>query len=153
MDIKHLIAKVACLLVGNGDSIRSWSDPWILDLPDLTPTPKVDANLDIALVVSQLISLDQSNQDISKLRLLFEKHVIDLIQKILIPNYPIEDSWSWTATNLEFFLLSQLISFVGKALLPRTLTPLGFKYGKPKFMSASKCIYEELLSMFCLLKR
>ena len=103
MDIKHLIAKVACLLVGNGDSIRSWSDPWILDLPDLTPTPKVDANLDIALVVSQLISLDQSNQDISKLRLLFEKHVIDLIQKILIPNYPIEDSWSWTATNFRIF--------------------------------------------------
>ena len=50
--IKHLIAKAACLLVGNEDSIRTWSDPWIPDLPSFTPTPKVDANLDIALVVS-----------------------------------------------------------------------------------------------------
>ena len=49
---KHLIAKAACLLVGNGNSIRTWIDPWILDLPGFIPTSKVDANPDIALVVS-----------------------------------------------------------------------------------------------------
>ena len=52
--IKHLIAKAVCLFVGNEDSIRTWSDPWILDLPTFTPTPTVDANTDIALVVLAL---------------------------------------------------------------------------------------------------
>lgn len=108
MVIKHLIAKVACLLVGNRDSIRTWSDSWIHDLPSFTPTPKVDANPDIALVVSQLLTPDWSNWDISKLRLLFEEHVIDLIQKTPIPSCPMEDSWSWTATNSRFFFSFKL---------------------------------------------
>ena len=72
LGIKHLIAKAACLLVGNEDSIRTWSDPWILDLPSFTPTPKVDTNSDIALVVSQFLTPNRSSWDISKLRLLFE---------------------------------------------------------------------------------
>ena len=54
LGIKHLIAKAVCLLVGNEDSIRTWSDPWIPVLPTFTPTPKVDANTDIALVVLAL---------------------------------------------------------------------------------------------------
>ena len=62
MGIKHLIAKATWRLVGNGDSIRTWLDPWILDLPS-------------------------------------------------------------------------------------------FRFGNPKFMSASRYIYGELLPMFCLLKR
>ena len=103
MGIKHLIIKAACLLVGNGDSIRTWSDLWIPDLPSITPTPKVDANLDFALVVSQLFTPNRSSWDISKLRLLFEEHVVDLIQKILIPSCHMEDSWSWIATNFELF--------------------------------------------------
>ena len=90
-------------LFGNGDSIRTWSDLWIPDLPSITPTPKVDANLDFALVVSQLFTPNRSSWDISKLRLLFEEHVVDLIQKILIPSCHMEDSWSWIATNFELF--------------------------------------------------
>ena len=103
MGIKHLIAKAACLLVGNGDSIRTWSDLWIPDLLSFTPTPKVYANLDIALVVSHLLTPNQSSWDISKLRLLFEEHVVDLIQKIPISSYHIKDSWSWITTNSGLF--------------------------------------------------
>ena len=103
MGIKHLIAKATCLLVGNGDSIRTWSDLWIPDLLSFTPTPKVYANLDIALVVSQLLTPNRSSWDISKLSLLFEEQVVDLIQKIPIPSYPMEDSWSWTTTNSGLF--------------------------------------------------
>ena len=103
MGIKYLIAKAACLLVGNGDSIRTWSDLWIPDLLSFTPTPKVYANLDIALVVSHLLTPNQSSWDISKLRLLFEEHVVDLIQKIPISSYPMKDSWSWITTNSGLF--------------------------------------------------
>ena len=103
MGTKHLIAKAACLLVGNGNSIRTWIDPWIPDLPGFILTPKVDVDLDIALVVSQLLTPNQSSWDIPKLSLLFEEHVVELIQKIPIPSCPMEDSWSWTATNSGFF--------------------------------------------------
>ena len=103
MGIKHLIAKATCLLVGNGDSIRTWLNLWIPDLLSFTPTPKVNANPDIALVVSHLLTPNQSSWDISKLRLLFEEHVVDLIQKIPIPSCPMKDSWSWIATNSGLF--------------------------------------------------
>ena len=103
MGTKHLVAKAACLLVGNGNSIRTWIDPWIPDLPGFIPTTKVDANPDIALVVSQLLTPNRSSWDIPKSSMLFEEHVVELIQKIPIPSYPMEDSWSWTATNSGFF--------------------------------------------------
>ena len=99
---KHLIAKAACLLVGNGNSIRTWIDPWIPDLPGFIPTLKVDANPDIALVVSQLLN-PNSSWDIPKLSMLFKEHVVELIQKMPIPSCPMEDRWSWTVTNSGCF--------------------------------------------------
>ena len=134
MGIKHLIAKATCLLVGNGDSIRTWSDLWIPDLLSFTLTPKVYANPNIALVVSHLLTPNQSSWDISKLRLLFKEHVVDLIQKIPIPSCPMKVGLGLQQT-LGYFLSSQLIGFVGKALLPQTLTILGVRFGNLKFMS------------------
>ncbi|XP_075640489.1 uncharacterized protein LOC142612257 [Castanea sativa] len=51
MGIKHLVAKAACFQVGNGASIRIWSDPWIPNFPGFIPTPKEGANSDLALVL------------------------------------------------------------------------------------------------------
>ena len=100
---KRLIAKAACLLVGNGNSIRTWIDPWIPDLPGFIPTLKVDANPDIALVVSQLLNPNSNSWDIPKLSMLFEEHMVELIQKMPIPSCPMEDRWSWIATNSRCF--------------------------------------------------
>ncbi|XP_065629740.1 uncharacterized protein LOC136067578 [Quercus suber] len=103
LGIKHIIAKAACIVLGNGDSIRIWSDPWILDLPGYIPSPKVDADLDLALVVSQLFSSDHSRWDIHKLNYFFDETVVDLILKIPIPINQFEDSWSWMVTNSGSF--------------------------------------------------
>ena len=63
--------------------------------------------------------------------------MVELIQKIPIPSCPMEDSWSWIATNSEFFFLSSsLFGCVGMALLPQISTSLEARFGDPKFMSA-----------------
>ena len=35
--VKYILLNGSCNLVGDGDSILVWDDPWILDLPSLTP--------------------------------------------------------------------------------------------------------------------
>ena len=58
LGIRNLLAKAACFQVGNGASIRIWSNPWIPNLPGFIPSPKEGANSDLALVVSQLLMLE-----------------------------------------------------------------------------------------------
>ena len=140
---KHLIAKASCLLVGNGNSIRTWIDSWIPDLPGFIPSPKVNANPDIALVVSQLLNPNSSSWDIPKLSMLFKEHVVELIQKMPIPSCPMEDRRSWTATNSRCFSVKSAYWLCRDGSPPRILTSLEARYGDPKFMSALSCIYGE----------
>ena len=103
LGIKHIIAKAACIVLGSGDSIKIWFDPWIPDLPGYIPSPKVDANPDLSLVVSQLFSSNHSRWDIHKLNYFFDETVVGLILKIPIPINQSEDSWSWIVTNSRSF--------------------------------------------------
>ena len=77
---KHLLFEAACLLVGNGESIRTWSDPWVPNLPGFIPSPKAGVNPDLALIVSQLLNQDCSGWDIAKLRHFFEDSMVDNIR-------------------------------------------------------------------------
>lgn len=103
MGIKNLVAKAACLQVGNGASIRTWFDPWIPNLPGFIRSLKEGANSDLALVVSQLLTLDRRNWDMSKLNYLFEEPVVELILNIPIPVFQNEDCWAWTASKFGLF--------------------------------------------------
>ncbi|KAL0011518.1 hypothetical protein SO802_006626 [Lithocarpus litseifolius] len=66
MSIRHLVAKAACFQVGNGASIRIWSDPWIPNLLGFIPSPKEGSNSDLALVVLQLLTPEQRKWDTAK---------------------------------------------------------------------------------------
>ena len=85
--------------MGNGESIRTWSDPWVPNLPGFIPSPKVGANLNLALIVSQLLNQDQSGWDITKFWHFFEDSVVDRIMQVPLPSFPSADCWSWTLTN------------------------------------------------------
>lgn len=84
---KQIISRGACILVGNGNFIGIWNDPWILDLSQFIPRPKEDANIDNALIVSQLLRQDRCNWDTQKLRELFDDDTIVHIWKIPISSF------------------------------------------------------------------
>ena len=94
---KQLIARWACILVGNGNSIRTWDDPWFPNLPHFIPIPKEDANANNALIVSQLFTQDKCSWDSHKSEGLFDDVTINHIQKY---------SFHYTSTKINETLSS-----------------------------------------------
>ena len=87
------------MLVGDGNSIRIWEDPWVPDLQGFIPTPKNGVDLNGILLVSQLFNSDFSGWDVHKLNWWFENSTIDLILKIPIFQTSNKDQWAWTYTS------------------------------------------------------
>ena len=77
--------------MGNDESIRTWLDLWVLNLPDFIPSPKVGVNPDLALIVSQLLNQDRSGWDIAKLYNFFKALVVDIIMQVPLPSFPSVD--------------------------------------------------------------
>ncbi|XP_075650115.1 uncharacterized protein LOC142620668 [Castanea sativa] len=115
-----------------------WSDPWIPDLPGFIPSPKVDANPDLALVVLQLLSSDRSRWDIPKLNYFFEEPVVDLILKIPIPIYQTEDSWSWIVTNSGSFSAKSTYWLCRAAATPSNIDAIRGQIWKTKLHERHK---------------
>nr|POE93949.1 hypothetical protein CFP56_27826 [Quercus suber] len=70
-----------------------------LDLPSFVPKPKLEANSNDVLIVSQLFDQNSDSWNLQKLRDLFDEHDLEAIQKVLIPSHSQVDNWIWTATN------------------------------------------------------
>ena len=83
------------MLIGDGNTIRIWDDPWILDLQGFIPKPKGGINPDEILLVSQLLNSDHNAWDIHKLKQWFEDSEIELILKIPLSSCVVEDGWTW----------------------------------------------------------
>ena len=49
---RHILLAAACKQVSNGESIVTWEDPWVPDLPNYKPMPLSPENLSKCLVVS-----------------------------------------------------------------------------------------------------
>ena len=94
--IKQLIAQGACMLIGSGESIRIWEDPWIPNLPLFWPNLCENASMDGALVVSQLLDHSRIRWDFSKLRALFDDAKVASICQIPLPINVRSDKWIWT---------------------------------------------------------
>uniref|UniRef100_A0A2N9J6I4 Reverse transcriptase domain-containing protein n=1 Tax=Fagus sylvatica TaxID=28930 RepID=A0A2N9J6I4_FAGSY len=96
---KPLMARRACKLVGSGDRILVWDDPWIPSLPSFLPRPAVPSNSIQCLVVSQLMNHSKTAWDLGKLKFLFDDETIKAI--LNIPKWSIaqEDGWIWVKTN------------------------------------------------------
>ena len=87
------------MLVGDGNSIRIWEDPWVPELHEFIPSPKNGVNLNGIILVSQLFNSNLSGWDVHKLNWWFESSTVDLILKIPIFPTNYKDQWAWTYTS------------------------------------------------------
>ena len=79
---KPLMARGACKLVGSGDRILVWDDPWIPSLPSFLPHPAVPSNSIQCLVVSQLMNHSKTAWDLGKQKFMFDDETIKAILNI-----------------------------------------------------------------------
>ena len=65
---KSILSKGACLMIGDGNNILVWDDPWIPGCEGFLLTPKERTTSTSSLVVSQLITPDKSGWDMNLLK-------------------------------------------------------------------------------------
>jgi hypothetical protein len=95
---KSLLARGACKLVGSGDSILVWNEPWIPGLPDFKHVPKASLDIIPCLTVAQLMNEAKSQWNQNMLSSLFDQDTILAIQNI--PRWRVnqQDRWIWLKT-------------------------------------------------------
>ena len=92
---KQLLSKGACMMVGDGNNILVWSDPWIPDCEGFIPRSKEDNNSIDCLVVSQLFNPSCTGWDELKLQSLFGPRDVQAIKRISISTGSLSDRWVW----------------------------------------------------------
>ena len=94
--IKQLIAQGTCIMIGSGDFVCIWEDPWIPNHPNFRPNLREHAFMGGAIVVSQLLDHSKTQWDISKLRSIFDDATVTSICQIPSPLNVCSDKWIWT---------------------------------------------------------
>uniref|UniRef100_A0A2N9GPX3 Reverse transcriptase zinc-binding domain-containing protein n=1 Tax=Fagus sylvatica TaxID=28930 RepID=A0A2N9GPX3_FAGSY len=96
--VRYILAKGACHLVGSGDNILVWRDPWIPNLLDYLPQPRDNVELQ-CLAVAQLMNHDKLGWDENKLKDLFNEETVLAIKNIPRWSREQEDKWVWLKTT------------------------------------------------------
>ncbi|KAL5564798.1 hypothetical protein UlMin_027962 [Ulmus minor] len=97
MATQEIIRSGSCFLVGNGDSIDIWEDPWVPSFPGFRPPPKGEPRAGW-MSVKDLI-LQPGLWDRSKLQELFDPHIVNLISAMHLPVRDKQDSMIWTPVS------------------------------------------------------
>ncbi|KAL5569499.1 hypothetical protein UlMin_026074 [Ulmus minor] len=109
MASKDIIRSGSCYLVGNGESIDIWEDPWVPSFPGFRPPPKGEPRVGW-MSVKDLI-LQPGLWDRSKLQELFDPHIVNLISAMHLPVRDKRDTMIWTpASNGTFSAKSAYLS-------------------------------------------
>ncbi|KAF3943574.1 hypothetical protein CMV_029884 [Castanea mollissima] len=96
---RHFLVAGACKQVSNGESILTWEDPWVPDLPTYKMVPLSPENQSSGLVVSQLRTPDKSRWDELKLYELFTEDSAKAIKKFPVKVSQREDNWLWLKSH------------------------------------------------------
>lgn len=82
------------MMIGKGESVNVWRDPWLPDSNHMRISTPVYPGLEEAKVCS-LMKSDSMKWDIDILRDLFNDNDIQHILKILLSASRVDDSWLW----------------------------------------------------------
>jgi ribonuclease HI len=92
---KKIVLKGACYMVGDGNSINIWKDPWVPWLEDFKPKPKDDSIQLNPQMVSSLIDQNAHKWKLEALEQLFDQESVEAISRIIIPIRQREDKLMW----------------------------------------------------------
>lgn len=94
---REVLRKGLGWVVGDGQSINVWSDPWLsLDTPQAPIGPPTEAT--ISLRVKDLLNQQSNDWDISAIRVHLP-HYENHIRKLIPPSFPRPDELVWLATT------------------------------------------------------
>jgi ribonuclease HI len=93
--MKELVRKGACYLVGDGESIDVWKDPWVPWIPSFIPVPKQSISAPAPLKVASLFENNSRSWNLTRLLELFDVNTAVAIQKIVVPAIPTVDKLIW----------------------------------------------------------
>ena len=111
---KHLMAQSAYFQVGNGNSIRTWQDPWIPDLPSFFPRPKKALILTMLwLYLNSLIQVIKGGTVISSETYLMNK-LSKLFREFLFPSTHKQTSGYWLPLLMGKYQWNRHIGLAGE---------------------------------------
>lgn len=98
-----LLSWGSCFLVGDGQDIRVWDDPWIPSIPNFKPSPLSAPSESSSMLVKELIDEDTGRWDRCKVRRLCHLDSAEVIFQIKIPVEPRRDELSGCMTSRALF--------------------------------------------------
>ena len=107
--MKILINNGACFLVGDGESIDVWKEPWVPWLHNFTPKPKYPSMILSPLKVADLIDNNSRSWNLRRIQELFDAESAEAISKIKIPATPIDDKLIWILDPKGKFSVKSMI--------------------------------------------
>jgi ribonuclease HI len=93
--MKKLITKGACFLIGDGNSIDVWKEPWVPWIHGFIPKPRTPSLAFLPISVVELIDPTTNSWIDAKLSELFDYESITAIKRIVLPSAPRPNKLIW----------------------------------------------------------
>ena len=102
-EVKEIIVKGACYLIGDGASINVWLDPWVPWIQNFIPKPAQPAYAETPLMVSMLINGTSHQWKESIIRQIFEPSSAEAILSIPLAARHGLDKLIWVPNSKGLF--------------------------------------------------
>ena len=94
-EAKKLIVKEACYLLGDGNSISVWEDPWVPWIEGFKPRLKVEVYSQLHFKAHHFVDSTSKSWDVNMIKEIFDSDSAVAILTIPIPSTPRQDKMIW----------------------------------------------------------
>nr|POE84817.1 putative ribonuclease h protein [Quercus suber] len=131
-EAKKLVAKGGCFLIGEGKPIQVWSNPWVPEIVNFIPQPRLEEYKKFPFKASDLINPISKSWISDWVKELFAPTDARVILNIPIPLSPKQDKlvwlpdskaacWGLQVDSVNFTLAKEIVSFIMEP--PASLIP------------------------------